>query len=407
MKTRLVPVSSICEIILSGTPKTSVPEYWNGNINWATAKDVANCSERFIKDTEKTISELGVKNSAAKILPKDSIIISARGTVGKICITPRKMSCNQSCYGLIPKKHIIRPLYLYYSLRNLQYSQVVYGTIFDTITTKTFDELTLTIPELTTQDKILQYISKLDDLIECKQQENKILEKIAQTIFKSWFVDFEFPNDEGKPYKSSGGEMVYSEELEKDMPQGWRIGFFSDLVNNIKISLKSGEHLQDRKYIPIDLLPMHKIGLEDYREYTDAKSSLIAFEKDDILFGAMRPYFHRVNIAPFSGITRTTVFVLRPRKREYLCYALFYLNLNSSIDYANAHSTGSTIPYAVWNNSLEVMPTLLPDEKQLSKFNNLIYPLIDKIKKSFFELQSLSKIRDSLLPKLMSGEIRV
>jgi type I restriction enzyme S subunit len=134
---------------------------------------------------------------------------------------------------------------------------------------------------------------------------------------------------------------------------------------------------------------------------------LIAFEKDDILFGAMRPYFHRVHIAPLPGITRTTVFVLRARKDEYRAYALFYLYQNSSIDYANAHSIGSTIPYAIWKNGLETMPALIPDEEQISEFNNLVYPLIAEIRDSVFERRNLSKIRDLLLPKLVSGKIRV
>ena len=121
----------------------------------------------------------------------------------------------------------------------------------------------------------------------------------------------------------------------------------------------------------------------------------------------MRPYFHRVNIAPFSGITRTTVFVLRPKEKYYIGFALLYLNLESSVEYANAHSIGSTIPYAVWNNSLEIMPTIIPPKSILIKFNDLIYPLISKIRDTLFENTCLLQIRDLLLPRLMSGKIRI
>lgn len=257
------------------------------------------------------------------------------------------------------------------------------------------------------QEMIAKILSDLDSKIELNQQMNKTLEAIGQAIFRHWFIDFEFPNEEGKPYKSSGGEMVYSEELRKEIPIDWKVGTFSDLVENTKIPLKAGEHLNNRKYVPIELLPMNQLWIEDYENYTEAKSSLISFERDDILFGAMRPYFHRVNMAPFSGITRTTVFVLRPKKKEYLCYALFYLNLDSSINYANSHSTGSTIPYAVWNNSLEIMPTIIPPQDLLVKFHNFIYPLICRVRDGLFESKNLSQIRDILLPKLMSGKIRV
>lgn len=299
--------------------------------------------------------------------------------------------------------------YRYYLLspvaQKLMKDGYVSGSAIPRVILKDFKKVPVPIPPLPEQHRIASILSSLDDKIELNQQMNKTLEAIAQAIFKHWFVDFEFPDEEGKPYKSSGGEMVDSELGE--IPKGWEIGFFSELVNFKKNSLKSGEHLKDRKYVPIDTLPMNKIGLESFKNYTEAKSSLIAFEKDDILFGAMRPYFHRVNIAPFAGITRSTCFVLRPKKNAYLSYSLFLLNQDSAIDYANAHSTGSTIPYAVWKNSLEVMPILKPNEELIEKFNDKLYPLLIKIRDGLFESITISQIRDTLLPKLMSGQIRV
>ena len=344
-----------------------------------------------------------------KYVEKGDLIYAWSATFGPYVWKGPRAIFHYHIWKILCDESRLDKFFFYYKLKHIsnRVSNTGTGSIFTHITKKLMEDSLISLPSISEQHSIAKILSDLDSKIELNQNMNKTLEEIGQAIFKHWFIDFEFPNEEGKPYKSSGGKMVYNEEMDKEIPKGWKIGIFSDLVNNIKISLKPGAYLQGRKYIPIELLPMHKIGIENYREYTEAKSSLIAFEEDDILFGAMRPYFHRVNISPFSGITRTTVFVLRPRKREYLCYALFYLSLNSSIDYANAHSTGSTIPYAVWSNSLEVMPTLLPDEEQLSKFNKLVYPLIDKIKKSFFELQSLSEIRDSLLPKLISGKIRV
>ena len=260
-------------------------------------------------------------------------------------------------------------------------------------------------PPLPEQRAIAKILSDLDAKIELNRQTNATLEKMSEALFKQWFVDFEFPNEQGKPYKSSGGKMVESEMGE--IPEGWEIGKLGDLVNNIKNPLKAGENLKGRIYTPIDKLSMRKIGLETYLSHTEAQSSLIAFEKDDILVGAMRIYFHRVNLAPSSGITRTTTFVLRPKKKEFLSYSLFQLNLDSTISYANAHSKGSTMPYAVWDGSLSNMKILMPSEEILIGFNKTIYPLLERMRDTIFEQQNLISIRDSLLPKLMSGQIRI
>jgi type I restriction enzyme S subunit len=261
------------------------------------------------------------------------------------------------------------------------------------------------IPPINEQKSIASILSSLDSKIELNQKMNKTLEAIGQALFKRWFVDFEFPNEKGKPYKSSGGEMIDS-ELGK-IPKGWKVGKLKDLVGNVKDSLQAGEGIKNRKYVPIDNLSMNQIGLTSYLPYTEAQSSLIGFEKDDILIGAMRIYFHRVNLAPFSGVTRTTSFVLRPKNKNQLSYSLFLLNLDETIGFANAHSKGSTMPYAVWNNSLENMPVIIPNNEIMKSFNDLIYPQLCSIRDMVFESNNLSVIRDSLLPKLMSGEIRV
>ncbi len=184
-------LSEMCKIILSGTPKTSVPEYWNGNIKWITPTDITKINGRYIYDTERKITSEGISNSSAKVLKKHTIIISSRGTVGSLCILPSEMSCNQSCYALEVFPKSVRPLYLFYILKNLKnkYTQISNGTVFDTITMSTFDEIKIHLPPLDKQDKIIAKLDALDTTIENLQKQNKILEQIAQTVFKSWFVD--------------------------------------------------------------------------------------------------------------------------------------------------------------------------------------------------------------------------
>lgn len=310
---------------------------------------------------------------------------------------------------VIPKP-IIYKNYLYYSLWHNQPNAIKYhtGSVIWSLDVKNWskNEKCL-LPPLLEQKQIAKILSDLDSKIELNRRMNQTLEKIAQAVFKSWFVDYEFPDKDGKPYRSSGGEMVWNEELGKEIPKGWNRGKLNELLINIKKPLKTREDWKNRKYVPIDNLSIKKINLENFQDPNNAKSSLIAFEKNDILMGAMRVYFHRVNLAPFAGITRTTTFVLRPRVQKNLEFSLLLLNSNSTIKYATLHSQGTTMPYAIWNNVLSEMDFVFPDAQILEKFSKIVQLPIIKIRDSIFEHDRLMQLRDSLLPKLMSGKIRV
>ena len=171
-------------------------------------------------------------------------------------------------------------------------------------------------------------------------------------------------------------------------------------------SIKSGENTK-LPYLPIDVIPMNTFSLSTVRPNDEAKSSLITCNRDDIIIGAMRVYFHRVVIAPFNGITRTTCFVLEPYNKEYLCFALLYCNQKQSIEYAQKTSKGSTMPYAIWEGGLGDMEIIIPSKQAIKEFNDAVLPLIKQIQKSYFENRNLTQLRDILLPKLMNGEIDV
>ena len=167
------------ELIGGGTPKTSIPDYWDGDIPWLSVKDFNNDS-RYVYSTEKTITEEGLVNSATKLLHKDDIIISARGTVGELAMIPFPMAFNQSCYGLRVRKEIADSTYVYYLLRysvRLIKSQT-HGSVFDTITRDTFSSIEVDLPPLKEQQKIANLLSSIDDLIANNQRINNNLNYI-------------------------------------------------------------------------------------------------------------------------------------------------------------------------------------------------------------------------------------
>ncbi|EGP5551712.1 restriction endonuclease subunit S [Enterococcus faecium] len=298
------------------------------------------------------------------------------------------------------------PKYLYYLLKTLNLGHYGGGSAVPTLNRNHIHPIEIKATINTAEQKAIAHIlSTLDDKIEVNNQINKTLENMAQAIFKQWFVDFEFPNEDGEPYKSSGGEMVESEL--GMIPKGWEVKELGEIIDIIKQGTKPGEHLKDRKYNPIDTLPMKSIAINDFKPYEEAKSSLILFEKYDILIGAMRVYFHRVNLAPYKGITRTTTFVLRSKRIQDVPYNLFLLNMDETIDYAERTSKGSTMPYAVWDNGMSNMLTAYSNKELRNNFFEIIQPMLETIMKRSAENEVLIKLRDSILPKLMSGKIRV
>ena len=160
-------LSEIMDLIGGGTPKTSNAEYWNGEIPWLSVKDFNN-DYRYVYRTEKTITQLGLKNSSTKMLHKGDIIISARGTVGEIATIPFPMAFNQSCYGLRAKKDIVTEDYLYYLIKHNVFvlKQTTHGSVFDTITRDTFNKIEIDIPNIETQKKVASVLSDLDRKIE-------------------------------------------------------------------------------------------------------------------------------------------------------------------------------------------------------------------------------------------------
>ena len=174
-----------------------------------------------------------------------------------------------------------------------------------------------------------------------------------------------------------------------------------------KSTIKAGSATGSVPYVPIDNIDSKDFFLRKSMPGSEAKTSLVSFKKNDILFGAMRPYFHKVSLAPFDGTTRTTTFVLRPINPSYLAFSLLTVFQDNAVAYATNHAQGTTIPYAVWNNSFANYSLVLPSESVAAAYNHLVLPFIEYGYSLETENQKLRQIRDSLLPRLISGELQI
>jgi len=392
-----VPISKITDIIIGGTPKTNVKEYWGGNIKWASAKDISNCNGRYIYETEKTITQEGLENSAAKLLPKNTIVITSRGTVGEMRLLPFPMSFNQTCYGLITKEEV-DALFLFYKLKTLlgKINSLSYGTVFDTITKKTFDDLRIVLPPFPEQKKIASILGTLDDKIELNYEMNKTLEKIAQAIFKSWFVDFEPFQDE---------EFEYNEELGMEIPKGWEVKPIDEIADFLNGLALQKYPPKDKNYLPVIKIREMRQGITESsdRASPDIDKRYIVVD-GDILFswsgslevciwcggkGALNQHLFKVTSQTYP-------------KWFYYLWIKFHLPKFQHIAKGKATTMGH-----IRRHHLSETYVLIPPKDIIEKMDKIMTPIIENIINNNIESRQLANLRDTLLPKLLSGEIRV
>ena len=334
--------------------------------------------------------------SIKKVAEKNSVLMSVRAPVGDLNIAQEDICIGRGVCGLKMKKGDNE--FLYYLLK-ANISHLINkesGTVFGSINKNDIETFEVTLPEdYEDQIKILTILKNIDKKIEVCKNLNKNLEQLLNTIFNYWFISFDkFKN---VPLKQSRLGNI---------PEGWDCAALRDLLTLTKNPIKSDE-TNGLPYLPIDIIPMNSLGISELKSDEEANSSLITFNKNDILIGAMRVYFHRVVISPCSGVTRSTCFVLKPKNEHHLSYLLLLCNLDRTIQYAQNTSKGTTMPYAVWDNGLGDMNIIMPPEDILLEFHELVFPIIENIRDSYLEINKLSKLRDTLLPKLMSGEVDV
>ena len=419
---KLTNIYDVVNIIGGGTPKTTVDEYWNGKINWLSVKDF-NSGARWVYDTEKTITELGLEKSSTKILKKGYLIISARGTVGELAQLGKDMAFNQSCYGLNGRNEIINDFLYYllkYKLNHIKKS--THGSVFNTITKDTFKLLDIKLPPLEEQKAIAKILSDLDEKIETNNKINKTLEEMAGAIFKEWFVDFEFPNEEGKPYKSSGGEMVESEL--GMIPKGWTAisigelplkitdyvanGSFKALKDNVKIYDTNNYAIMLRNTdLKADLKTECKFVDKKSYEFL-SKSKLVGGEIIISNVGDVGSVY----MTPALKIPMTlgsNLIMIDTLENENINYNIYVFELFKS--YIGQHYiksiTGGSAQPKFNKTDFKKIRTILASNRILNLYTNTCEKIIKGINAKNEENRNLEKLRDTLLPKLMSGEIRV
>ena len=388
-----IPIIECIDLIGGGTPKTSVAEYWDGDILWLSVKDFNN-DYRHVYSTEKHITEAGLNNSSTKLLQKDDIIISARGTVGEMAMIPFPMAFNQSCYG-IRAKDGINSTFLYYLLKNSisKLKLMTHGSVFDTITRDTFATLIVGIPDKKTQDAIAATLAAIDDKIELNNKINDNLEQQLRAIFMERFTN--------NPALESIQQVPLSElcsvVTKGTTPTTLGKPFVDRGINFLKAESILDNHSLDKG----------KFAHIDEETHDMLKRSVIY--AGDIVFtiAGTLGRFALIDSDILPANTNQAVAIIRADKGrispEYL-YACFIGNWHN--DYYSKR-----VQQAVQANlsltTIKSLPIPVLTQDEMVSYMALTSPIIRMLKQNEMENERLAALRDTLLLRLMSGEIDV
>jgi len=379
--------SDVIDLIGGGTPKTSESSYWNGDIPWLSVVDF-NTGRKYVSDTEKKITEQGLNNSSTKLLNEGDIIISARGTVGALAVLDKTMAFNQSCYGVKAKEDFSSNDYIFYLLKDTvnNLKQFAHGGVFDTITKDTFKEIEIQLPPLPEQKAIASVLSSLDDKIDLLHQQNQTLEALAETLLRQWF--------EEKDFDSTIADLV-------DIQNGYAFKSkdFSEVGLNkvIKIKNISGS--------TVDISNADRIS-ESVADNVNAKFSIVG---GDILFAMTGAEIGKMGIVERNSQNlwlnqRVGLFKEKYEGSKYLAYLC--LKSDFGQDYIENTATGSAQPN-ISGTGIEKCPFPKLTTEQIEHYSQILIPQFDKIVSNLGNIKTLTQLRDTLLPKLMSGEVRV
>lgn len=343
--------------------------------------DFSNCS---------FISEEKDKKLRKGKLSRQDIVLTTRGTVGNLAFYNEKVSydhirINSGMVIFRVDQNEIFPRYFYFLLKSNIFKEQVKayatGSAQPQLPIRDIKRFEFLLPPLPEQRAIAEVLGALDDKIELNRRMNRTLEAMARAVFRHWFVE--------------------NEEVES-----WKVGKLGDVAENIRRGVNADEIDPETHYIGLEHMPRGSIALSEWGNASELASNKFIFKQGEFLFGKLRPYFHKVGIAPIDGVCSTDILVIAPKQSEWYGFVLGHISSVELINYTNAASTGTKMPRTSWAD-IANYEIAIPPMEMVKEFNEMFLSIVQHIRANIMQSRTLAALRDALLPKLMRGEVRV
>jgi type I restriction enzyme S subunit len=403
-------LGDLIDTIGGGTPKTDIDEYWGGDNLWLTPSEVSDEENIHISDTDRKLTDKGLSNTSAKILPPGSVLMTSRATVGVPVMNTEPMATNQGFIGTkITHKDQLNNYYLLYWLKNKKSLIMNHasGSTYPEISQRSFNDLEIELPPIRKQIEIASILRALDEKIELNNQVNQDLEEMAQAIFRSWFIDYE-------PF--SGQEFEHHEGIGEEIPQDWDIKQMSQIARTVDClhSKKPDKQDEGRFYIEVNdigesgelqLDDKYLISEKDYKEWT---RRITAKEGDVIISKTGRVGAVAQIPEGIEGAIGRNIVCIRPATEELSpAFLKEYMISTLMREEIGRKTLSGTVLESLHVKEIENLRVVVPPKDVRERFEETVGHLHTRINHNIKENENLKQIRDTLLPKLMSGEIRV
>lgn len=415
-------IKDICQRITSGgTPsRKRVEFYTEGTIGWVKTKEL---NDNIINRTEECITPLAVKQSSAKLLPENTILLAMYGaTVGMLGILGKEMTCNQACCAMLVRSEFDRD-YLFYQLlaHRSQLQGLATGAAQQNLSGQQIKELILPFPDLEEQRAIGSYLRCLDDRITLLRETNKTLESIAQAIFKSWFVDFDPVHAKMEGRQPEGMDeataTLFPDSFEESelglIPRGWSVNPISNVIQTVgggTPATKNPTYWSPETYhwtSPKDLSGLQAPVLLNTERRISAeglkKISSGLLPKGTLLMSSRAPIGYLALTQIPLAVNQGYIAIL-PEGQLTTNFMLFWCKQNMAE--IKGRANGSTF-MEISKKVFRQMPIITPTSAVLDAFENIVHVLLGRITQNEHQIRTLTELRDTLLPRLISGQLRL
>ena len=377
-------IQEIGEVVGGGTPSTKIAAYWDGDIAWISPVDLSHYNNVYIEKGKNNITQLGLKKSSTVLLPPNTVLLTSRAPIGYMALAKNSICTNQGFKSIICNPKFVNYRYLYYYLRqSMDYIKLfASGSTFPELSGTRLKRIKITIEQdVTVQKEISSILSAYDDLIENNNKRIKILEQMAENLYKEWFVRFRFPGYE-------------TAEFANGIPKGWEIKKLGSLCQIITGKKDVNEAKGEGKY------PFFTCSRE-----TNIFTDEYVLDENVILISGNGSYtgFVKKYSGKFDLYQRT--YALFGFKNHLWLYLYWAMKINFEREFMGG-SRGSAIPYITKPN-IEKFEIVVPNENLLFECQNIFERINEICSNLTKQNQNLIKQRDFILPRLMSGKLEV
>ncbi len=428
-KVKKIKISQFGTTITGKTPSSTFPEDFGCEYMFVTPSDYSN--NKFICKSERFLSKAGKEKLSSKLLPKKSILVTCIGSaMGKVALNKFDCVTNQQINSIVVNQDY-DPDYLYYSFKNnyeLLRNASSGSTAVPILNKTDFDNLEISIHEnIKDQQKIASILSSLDSKIELNGKINSDLDQFAKTLYDYWFMQFDFPDKKGRPYKTSGGKMVWNEELKREIPEGWAIKKMSEWIDldkngdwgkeelqdnyNLKVTCIRGTDLDSLNGLEISNPPVRFILRKNTHKILNPSDIIIEISGGSPTQSTGRmAYITEATLKRFDNPLICSNFCkaisLKNKKLVYN-FASYWNSLYENGTFFGYEGKTSGIKNLLFDSFVNSYLTVMPEQSVVDMFYSLMEDLQKKKQNALLENKELTDLRDWLLPMLMNGQVKV